>query len=69
MRNCMKAKKGDSMTAQSGGEIIPEVIGDVAGTVHDKEGNPVGPVVLKEVMYNKNTNFNLFSIPRMLSKG
>ena len=69
MIDCVQADKGDSMTAQSGGEIIPDLIGNIPGTVHDKEGNPVGPAVLKEVMYNSGTNFNLFSIPRMLSLG
>ena len=46
-----------------------QIIGDIVGTVCDKDGKALNKVKVTEVTYSKNSKFNLFSLSTMMKKG
>lgn len=54
----------------NGSSADSAMIGDIVGTIYDKNGDEVTPVILTEATYSKDAKFNLFSsITFMLKKG
>jgi hypothetical protein len=69
MVNVQAPHASDNITYGQGEGVKPQSIGDIAGTVCDKEGNELGHVKLNKVKYLPEANFNLFSITRRLKEG
>ena len=68
MTNMINAGINDTMTTQGYSTMKPDSIGNVRGEECNSHGETCGVVTLTEVLYSKNTNFNLFSVTRMMQK-
>jgi len=67
MQSCKETKS--SVTMGKGKSIHPKKIGDIAVTVHNKNGNEMSDAKTTDVAYIPEANFNLFSITRRLRQG
>jgi len=67
MQSCKETKS--SVTMGNGKLIHPKKIGDIAVTIHNKNGNEISDAKMTDVAYIPEANFNLFSITRRLRQG
>jgi hypothetical protein len=67
--NEKKASKNDASTMGNGTNETAAKQANLPGIVCNKEGQELGPVVMKDVTVLKHGKFNLFSIPKMLTQG
>gem|GEM_PF-6951265 len=67
MQNCKETKS--SVTMGKGKSVHPKKVGDIAVTVHNKNGNEMFNAKMTDVAYIPEANFNLFSITRRLRQG
>ena len=67
MQSCKETKS--NVTMGKGKSIQPMKIGDIAVTVHNKNGNEMFDAKMTDVAHTPEANFNLFSITRRLRQG
>ena len=69
MKNAKKGTEDDAITMGNGAREGTEMIGDLQGTMCDKEGKELGPATLTDVAYMPTSKFNLFSTTKLLLNG
>lgn len=69
MTNTQRGTPRDEMIMGNGTKAEPEIIGDISGTLFNKDGTAMVQAKLTEVTYSREAEYNLFSISLMLKKG
>ena len=69
MINVRKAKNGENVVMGNGTAAMAQTVGDLLGTICNKDGKDMNKLRLSEVTYAKNSKFNLFSLSAMIKKG
>ena len=59
----------DNITNASRNDLSRKNVGDVLGTFCDKDWNEENNVIIKDMVYSPNAEFNLFSLTKRLDKG
>ena len=68
-KNAKKGTDDDAMTMGNGAREGTAMIGDLNGTMCDKEGHELGVATLKDVAYLPMSKFNLFSVTKLQREG
>lgn len=69
MKNAKRGTDEDAITMGNGSKEGAAMIGDLPGTMCNKEGNALGDATLKDVAYLPTSRFNLFSITKLQREG
>ena len=68
-RNRKAASASDNIANASRNDLSGKTVGDKSGIFCDKYGNVKNNVVIKDMVYSPNAEFNLFSLTKRLDKG
>jgi hypothetical protein len=57
------------ITVGNGEVIVAKKTGDIPGVICDKHGNTLNTATISEVALMKGTQFNLFSLTKLMTQG